>query len=298
MTEYFSVTYNGPALDEHRIPVTELAPSLIALSEMFMVAHRLTGDGVSPPPSLDVRANREGSFAVELVLDATNAAVDLFSQREVVATATGVTLLVPVVSALRYLRLVARLGRQHTTEELEPGLLRITWPDGTTFEGPPSAQRLADDMDFRRSARDTLAPVERREGIDSVTIRAEDPAIIEPITLDALYVRDLDVPPRDDEVFAESVREVALNPLKPSFEAEKKWYVSDGVSKFWVTMHDLDFSQRVVASVETFGAGDVLRCRMRTRQLRNSDGGLTAEHIIEEVLEHLRRPPADSIQFD
>jgi hypothetical protein len=68
MTEHFTVRYDGPALADHTIPVTALAPALLSLSELFNVAHGIASTNATLPPALEVRANREGSFAVDLVL--------------------------------------------------------------------------------------------------------------------------------------------------------------------------------------------------------------------------------------
>ena len=110
-----------------------------------MTAHRVTSDGATPPPALEVRANREGSFAVELVL-AADQVVDLLSQREVIAGATAVSVLTPVVAALRWLKRARQLGTQPEVVEVEAGQLRIYWPDGSVFEGPASTKDLAESM--------------------------------------------------------------------------------------------------------------------------------------------------------
>lgn len=295
MTEHFTVRYDGPALADHTIPVTALAPALLSLSELFNVAHGIASTDATLPPALEVRANREGSFAVDLVLVA-NETVDLFSLREVVAAATAFTLLEPVVKALRYLQLSRRLGSEPETQELEPGQLRITWPDGTTFDGPSSTRDLAESMDFRRTAKQTLAPLEAGIGIDTLEIRSDDADVeLETLVLDREDAHDFDKLPSDDQVMSDVTREVGLNPLKPSFESGYKWWVSDGTSRFWVTMHDLAFLQRVETSAEAFAAGDVLRCKLRSRQLRDDKGELRMEHTVLEVLDHLRMPPPDPL---
>lgn len=301
VTEHFSVTYDGPAMEDHRIPVTELAPALLALSEMFMVAHQVVSDGVTPPPSLEVRANREGSFAVDLTL-AVDQVVDLLNSREAVASATGATLLAPVITALRYWRHLRQGQVVEFESAVDPGMIRINWPDGTVYEGPATTQDLADSMDFRRSARAAMRPLELDSGIDTMEIRpmaADDgEPVLPPIVLDVDDARSAEVIPSDDVVLSDSQRVVGLSPLKASFESGYKWFVSDGQNRFWVTMNDIAFLQRVETSAEVFSAGDVLICRVRSRQLRDYEGELRMEHIVLEVQQHLRAGPPQPLQFD
>lgn len=304
VTEQFLLRYDGPALTEHRMPVNELAPALIAMSELFMVAHRIS-DGAALPPSLDVRANREGSFAVELVLT-PNDVVDLLSQREAIAAATAVTLLGPVVGALAWLQGRRKNGGKtaETVSEVRPGVLSVKWnADGSTEVFTTSAARdLVEDMDFRRTAAAATGPLRQDRGIDTVEIRPTgESAEIPSITLDRDDAVALDAPPLDGDsrVLSDITRTVSLRPLKPALQTGFKWFVSDGSARFWVTIHDLEFLQRVESSVESFSAGDILRCQMRERQLEDaSSGDLKMERTVLEVIEHRRWPPPDGFEFD
>lgn len=68
MAKYdFSVHYDGPALENNSIPVQDLAPSLLSLSEAFQVIQRLNHPDQSPL-SLNINATKEGSFVAELFL--------------------------------------------------------------------------------------------------------------------------------------------------------------------------------------------------------------------------------------
>src|SRR5687767_8539229 len=126
-TERFSVDYDGRALAEHRIAVTDLAPSLLALADMCVLAQELLGDGVAPPPSLDIEASRPGSFDVDLVLHVWETGQDLLLSRPSQTGAQAITILTPVIYALRWLQQRARRGPELTTAPLEPGRVRVTW---------------------------------------------------------------------------------------------------------------------------------------------------------------------------
>jgi hypothetical protein len=295
VAEHFSVVYDGPAMEHNRIPVTELAPALLAVSDLFMSAHRIIG-GTTPPPALEVVAHREGSFDVELLLDFGNTAVDLFNTREALAAAGAVTLFTPVVGVLRWWQHRRLRGTEEVVTDLDPGTIRIRWPDGTHLEAPKECEQLVGNMDFRRSGRNALAPLDSNAGIETIAFQSHDDPEQGPVVMHREDAHELDRPAGEDVVIAEGERTLGLRPLKPSLERGYKWWVSDGSSRYWIEMHDLNFIARVENSTEAFTAGDVLRCRVRERQIQSADDGdLRVERIVLEVLEHLRMPPPEPL---
>lgn len=303
VSENFAVTYDGPALAEHRMDVQELAPALLALGEMFVTAHRIIDEGYNPPPALQVRANpREGSFAVDLLLSMGNEAVDLLSSPGVVASATATGLVANVVGALRWMRASFHRSDDELEEvtEVEPGTIEVSWADGETIRAPLGAMALIESMDFRRSARTAFEPV-TRTGIDSIEIAPESrPGEPEG---DAIKVTRnewaaLDKIPGDERLVAETDRTAALRPIKPDFRPGYKWRMTDGGPPFWATIHDLQFLQRVASNEEFFSAGDLLYCQLRERQYEEADGSLRWDRTVMRVIRHLHNPPPDPLPID
>lgn len=77
MAKYdFSVRYYGDALEDNSIPIKELAPSLLALSEAFQEVQFIANPH-EETISLDIKATEKGSFIIDLIL--TNGK-DIFDQ--------------------------------------------------------------------------------------------------------------------------------------------------------------------------------------------------------------------------
>lgn len=66
-TYNLSIRYAVDAINDGRIPVEDLAPSLLALSDSFQEIQKII-DPESEPVSLDIKTTEKGSFLVDLVL--------------------------------------------------------------------------------------------------------------------------------------------------------------------------------------------------------------------------------------
>lgn len=65
--EQFHVVYDGPALDEHRMNIRDLAPALVAIADLFSAANTEL-NGNSADVRVEVKGNfKSGSFQIELI---------------------------------------------------------------------------------------------------------------------------------------------------------------------------------------------------------------------------------------
>jgi hypothetical protein len=299
-----SIRYEGPALEAHRMDVRELAPSLLALADLFTYAHLLTGGGYTQAPALEVTAlvvtaQRERSFAVDLSLTTPHgagSAVDLFDEGEHAAAAKATTLSASVVGAMHWAVLRHRKGREDQVVPLRPGWIRVGWPDGTHIETPGEAQTLVAGTDFNRMVGHALEPL-RSEGIEEVELGRGSQGRAESVHVSRDDLPAFNTLEPEDDLLSDNVRKVAVRVENLAFKEGNKWRINDGTSSLWASVHDLPFLQRVSSGEARFANGDSLLVEMRDKQYRTPDGGLRGEHFIERVLEHRSVPAPDMLPF-
>ncbi|WP_222267420.1 hypothetical protein [Modestobacter marinus] len=294
--EQFLITYDGPALATSRMDVRLLAPALIGMADVIQVSNRVMNPG-APNPGLHIEATRPGSFSVELILmDAAGVVdrmIDFLAGDVSTATANGLAMLTAASGALMLLKRLAR-RKIRSQEEVRPGWVRITFSDSTTIEVPSASIALAEDLEFRRAANEMVEPL-RRGGIEVVSISRQDEELVRVVEDD---LPGFDIPLAGDALLSDQTRQVALRLLNVAFVPGNKWRVSDGDRDLFVGVGDLSFLERVETNQETFSAGDILRCQLRTQQFQQPNGAIRNEHTVVRVLEHIRGPRAVPLPFE
>lgn len=294
--EQFQITYDGPALQTNRMDVRLLAPALLGLADVIQAANRVVNPD-RPQPGLHIEASREGSFAVELLLidpaSLIDRAVGLFSSREAGAAANALGIFTAATAAVAF---VARLAhkRIRRQEQIRPGWVRITFDDDTTIELPAEAPILAADLEFRRAANQMVEPL-RMEGIETVSISRHREEAVRVVRDD---LPGFEVPEAGEVLLNDQVRTVALRLRNVAFVPGNKWRVSDGDNDLFVTMDDASFVERVNTNEESFAAGDILQCDLRTQQWQTQSGAIRNEHTVTRVLNHVRGPRTVPLPFE
>lgn len=289
---HFALAYDGPALETGRMPVRDLAPSLLALGDLFAEASRILYPE-SDPVGLSVRATEQASFDVHLILeghDLWNQFVDLFGSDEMTALANLQAILIG--GAVGVIATIKRFGRrriQSAEPSPEPGMLKLTLEGDngtTTIEVPIDVGRLVQDVSIRRKVRDVMAPL-AREGVETVSFAptpdGQPELVVAKEDLGAYEFAALE----DDDILLDEEREQVVQIASVSFEG-RKWRLSDGNLTFWAAVEDAEFIADVERRLEQFAKGDMLRCRMRVIQTRRPTGGLHTECHVVRVLQHIR----------
>lgn len=289
----FGVRYDGPALADHTMDIRDLAPSLMALGELFTSASRLLHPD-RDPVVLSVKATSEGSFDAALILEARglwDTYVDVFSGDQVNAIANLEAI---VVGTWGLFKLAAVASKKVFKKRVRsaPGRSRIEWADGTSFEGPDELFLLHENVEIKKTTRRVLEPL-TRPGIDSITFSSEE---TETISIRRGDISSFDVPePREVKTSYEVERTLTIASVV--FKDRNKWVFSDGNATFHAVILDEVFRARVLANVERFGHGDMLRCLVRTIQTRRGTV-LGTEYEILRVLDHISAQPQMPLLLD
>jgi hypothetical protein len=291
----FEVTYDGPALAGGQMPVRDLAPSLLALGELFTETSRVVYPD-REPVALNVRATDEGSFMVNLSLWSPEA----WNQVLQLLTSEGVTALIHLQAlifeggGLLWLIQKARGQRIASQTPVPPGHVRVTLESGESFEVREETLALFNRMTARRKAQQVVAPL-GRTGVERLDFIADGEV---KLSINEADLPAYDVVEADERLLSEREDETVVAIVVASFEAAYKWRLSEGDTVFTASIDDPAFRSRIDKGEESFSKGDMLRVRMRVVQTQRPDGSLHVERTILEVIEHLPRLPQMSLGED
>lgn len=281
----FNLEYDGPALASHEMDVKQLAPALVATAELFQEMNRIQYPD-NPPVSVNIRATREGSIDIQLILVVVAGTVKLLSGPEATALLNLKNLLGGFGDLIRYIR----FRGDKTPESLppsQPGTIRLTL-DGVEMEFPESVEAFAANPKIRHTLKEFVQPL--GEGVDVVRIKQQEVVIGEIEAAEAPKFELLAAVPDEVEEVNRDVHEMALRVVSPWFRKGNKWIVTDGEREFWAAVLDEKFVGDVLAARTVVTPHDVLRCRVRVVQTLDAVGTLHTTYEIEAVLEHDVRP--------
>lgn len=294
-TVHFSIKYDGPALESHQMDVRELAPALIALSNMLEEANR-----VAFPDSASVKVNvqgnfKGGSFGVDLIAiqSITDQIVSMFSGPEASAFSNLKSILEAIglivgtggaggglIGIIKWLHgrkpsSIKTSGDRVVFEVVEESI-------SETFEVDLVAGRLYQSRVVRKALANVVKPLER-DGID-IFASGQDGQTAEVIRKDdAPWFTIAD---SDADIVSDTVAEHVLLQIESAvFKDDNKWRFSDGSGSFFAEVADPIFVNKINSGDERFGKGDVLIVDLRRIQTI-SDNGLKMEYSIVRVHEH------------
>lgn len=284
-TEQFVVKYDGPALDGHEMDVADLAPALLALSQAYQRAQRLVAPGTEPA-NLRIKAFESGSFEIAMVLheaqSALRGAIDLFSSQPITAVANLGAITSFVWASLNNLKVLGARAIRGLRNK-ENGRVELVLDDHTVLEVDDAESRLLLDLDYRKSIETFVMPLDR-DGVQNVTVFDR-----RRVTLVHVEQEDLPAfrtPAVGEEDISVDHRVTTLQLLGVEFD-RRKWRFTEGSAPLSATIEDDAFRARIEGQEAVFGKNDLLRVRLRTRQYRDKDGRLKADHAIEHVIDHI-----------
>ncbi len=293
---HFTIAYDGPALREGRMEVSELAHALLAVGQVFSAANKVL-NGETAKVSVHVVATRNGSFEInlEVIQSLVTQITGLLTGEQVTAAANLVGLItgVGVPSGVSLLWLIKRLrGRQPERIERRPDTTEAIMFEGDTIIAPVNVVRLYQDIHTRRVVRLMVAPL-TQDGISEFAIR-EDGKTILPITVNDIHSFD-DPVVLEEEVLIEHVIKHAFTIVSLAFRERNKWRLNDGNATISVLIEDEDFLRRIDENLIAFAKGDILICEMRVRQVHGKDDAIRNDYAVQRVIEH--KPAARQLGF-
>ena len=289
---HFSIKYDGPALAEHQMDVRELAPALIALSELLEQANK-----AAFPDADEVRVNvqgnfKGGSFGVDLIAlqSIKDQLVSMFSGPEATAVANLLAILggIGLIGAAGggLMGVIKWLGGRKPTSIRVDGdktIFEIRDVETVeTFEVDLVAGRLYQSRVVRQSLAKVIRPLER-DGID-VFACGRDGSTESVVTKEE--ASSFTMAAGDVDIVSDTLSESVLLQIESAvFRDDNKWRFSDGSTPFFAEIADEKFLNRINSGAERFGKGDVLIVDLRRVQFV-TDNGLKLEYSIEKVHEH------------
>ena len=294
---HIRVVFDGPAVEDGEMEVSQLASSLLALGKLIEATDAIvTGE----PNRVRVRVQSDvrcGSFDVGIVValdSAWDAAKAWVSSPEGIATGTILSLLgLNVGSAAKGLVQVVRWARGRkivSKTTLEDGNTALELEDGETTVVSPQVARIADDPQIRQPLERFTQPL-RDDGVEVIRFETEAGKITEQI--DAGEAPSFEATAGADPT-STSRFQATYQIKRLHFEQGKKWRLSSGSQTIFAEIEDSQFWDRVARFEESFSAGDYLVCDIRIDQWLGSSG-LKTEYAVERVVDHLRPPKQPSM---
>lgn len=278
------VKYDGPALDDGRMDVRDLAPALLGLADAFQEANRLLHPNASEV-SLEIRATEAGSF--DVVLDLATIGTQMFVSDPLTALVNLKAAVFDPAAGLLGLLRARRAGGDETRNP--DGSVTIE-SRGTTLTFGPAVAGMSRNIEIQRGLTFTAAPL-GEDGVEQLRVSITDsPNDSQPIVItpddrslfdpSARSVEDLEqTEPLSNETFR-----TALQVKSVAWDVGNAWRFSDGENTFWARIADPTFNAGLGASPQYPNA--VFVCDMQVRVWAKPEGGVHTRRdllLIHEV---------------
>src|SRR5208283_854577 len=253
----FGFAYDGKALAENTMDVRDLAPSLIALGELFERANEIL-NGEKVAVSLKVQATKPGSFELALILKDTFLSTTQFLTSDMVTSACALLTLVlggKEVAKGNLFKTIKSLKGQKPEA--------IEGKNGVTLKAsnielfiPTEVYRLYKDDKIKSLSQAVIEPL-FREGIDKIIVKDHGKEVESVTKDDAPSFTFSSVESAEGE--ENIIPRLALRLIAPNLDFKPgKWKLNDGGGTKYYAMLDDRFLNEVRDRKRRFGVGDYL----------------------------------------
>ena len=256
----FSLEYDGDAVKQGLMDVRELGPALIAVGELLETTNAQLNRGDTELKVLAHADFRAASFDVNLTVlqNVLSHAKTLLTGQEIkdAEEVLEVAGLAGKKAYLGYLALKRLLRGRKIDAQSKPdqeGKITIQISGNMALTKKEVLDLLTSDK-ANRAAEQIMHPL-KTSGIDVVRFRDDKKEIVDTIAHEDLPAFEVDNRPfltspdlNIQTLVAQANRNsrtTSLRLLQPSFQRANKWYVAEGDNKFYVSIEDQAFLDRV-----------------------------------------------------
>lgn len=284
--EYFQVIYDGSALSSSEMDVRDLAPALLAISDVLDEANKVTY-GDKTKVQVNVKGSfKTGSFGIDfsIVQGGIDGLTYLFNSDQASAAANllGILGFVGIPSGGGLIWLLLKLKNRKIKKVIKEGDNKtIIEVEDEKIETSPKVIALFSNVKIRTGLQKIITEPLSREGVETFSVKKNNQEVaIKKEEKD--YFKLSEIP---DEPLRDDVREVYLRALSVIFVEGNKWRFSDGTNEFFAIVKDEKFVKDVQENKVSFTKDDTFKVKLREKQWI-SDTGLKTEHEIEEIISH------------
>jgi hypothetical protein len=292
----FRIKYNGESLADHSIEINDLAPALLAVSDLIQEANSMANRGNSKI-SVKVKATETGCFQV-LIQTVQMTAHDV---RDLLA-GPNVTALVALLVLLGFLEGPENITGLITLIKKLCGKApkKVTPKGDAEFEietesGTVTISKLQWEMylnrKIRQAAYNIIKPVEK-SGVETFECIDGDKTASMVTKSDAKYF----IPPDEQqEPLQDSTRETYVNIVHLWFKDGYKWKFSEGESEWNAEIKDQKFLEKLLKDEVVIHARDFLKVRVKQSQYTVGTT-VKSDYEIVEVLE-IKQSPRQTVML-
>jgi hypothetical protein len=277
-----NIIYDGTALSEHEMDANDLAPALLAFSELIETTNEIINANHSKI-SVKIKGSfQSGSFDVGLILhQSTNNLFDFMTSKYVEAPINLITLIGLAGGGL--IGLIKNLKNKKPEKVIKKGDNVEIIVENETYLTDMKVFALFSNIKIRQSLEKVLSPL-KKEGIDTFKTKSD----VNSITITKDEISFFDAPVEQDILLEDNLFETNLQLVNVSFQEANKWKFSDGNSTFFASILDEDFMKLVLAGKSNFAKDDILKVSLKRKQFEREQKIHTIYEIMK-VLDH-RRP--------
>jgi hypothetical protein len=289
---HFQIVYDGPALVDHEMDIRDLAPALLAISDLLDESNRVL-NGDKSVVSVRVKGTfKTGSFSIDFSVfqGFVDQVFGLITSKKF-ETAAAILSILGFTAKEGLIFILGKIKhRKIKSIHDDNNNPRIIMEDGDVINlVDRRLLELLNNSKIRRSIEKTIYDPLSKAGIDTFAVAEIEknymPLIIEKSEKESFLA------PEEDDIETDESAEKLLYLVSPTLHGSYKWRFAedDGEGSFFATMSDKDFLVDMKSRKIVFATDDMLKVQLRTRQSFHQ-GRLQITREIERVLKHIPGP--------